>query len=247
VGYHQWGDLSGGFIGGQLTLGGSPTITEGKIEEARVSISEMSHQMYLSQFYAIYWYAFAAGGFYFGDDNYAVGQGTVWEISSSTAGDEEDTLRVEKALLAEEPDGSRWWAAAFTSEGDRYLYEYLESADHELVKMRYRGIEEGRVGSYTFTAEERSRFMIPNRVTPEDYEQMAQGTEEITVPAGSFQTRRLGIDAGSGEEEVSYDWWISEEVPGRLVKFEWRTGEDWARGELVEITSGNSPQLGSMK
>jgi hypothetical protein len=43
---------------------------------------------------------------------------------------------------------------------------------------------------------------------------MAQGTEGITVPAETFRARQLGIDAGSGDGEVSYDWWISEEVRG---------------------------------
>jgi hypothetical protein len=110
-----------------------------------------------AQFYAIYWYAFAAGGFYFDDSTYEEGDGTVWELTSS---DDAEGLLLEKALLKEESDGSRWWRVAFTSDGDRYVYEYHIGSDYRFLEMSYKDVSGNQVGSYTFKGDEGVQYGV---------------------------------------------------------------------------------------
>ncbi len=245
AGYTLWGDISGGFIGFQFKIGPSPKVDTAKIEtEIRTSGRIMMTQMYVSQFYAIYWYAFAAGGFYFDDSTYEVGEGTIWSLTSS---DGEDEIRLEKALLSRENDGSKWWRVAFSQDGDRLIYEYQIAPNYQLIKMRFKDVSENKIGEYNFTSEEDDQYASQEvePITPDDYKQYSTGTETIKVGAGSFECDVLNYSYTVDSDKWSYTWWASQEVPGSLVKFYWELNnkEDWMQGELVEITTGNKPEL----
>lgn len=248
AGYNQWGKVSGGFIGAQVRIGPSPEISELVIETPSGTMAApgqiMMAQVYVAQFYAIYWYAFAAGGFYFDDSTYEVGDGTIWALTSS---DEDGEFLIEKALLEENADGSRWWRVAFTSEGDRYVYEYKVAPDFTLLEMKFKDIAENKVGEYKFTGDESGQYGTASiePITPEDYSEYRAGSERITVQAGTFATELLQSEVASEEDSWSYRWWVSQDVPGSLVKFVWELNEreEWMQGELVEITSGNQPEL----
>jgi len=248
AGYNLWGNISGGYIGAQLRVGKSPEVTALKIETPSGQMvapgQAMMAQMYIAQFYAIYWYAFAAGGFYFDDRTYEVGDGTVWELTSS---DDEDGLLLEKALLKEDGDGSRWWRVAFTTDGDRYVYEYHIGADYRFIEMSFKDVSENQVGTYTFQGDEGAQYGVAtvDPITPADYGQYKAGSERLKVRAGTFNTDLLKYEVTGGEDEWTYSWWVSQEVPGSLVKFIWELNdrEEWMQGELVELTKNNKPEL----
>ena len=248
AGYNKWGTVSGAFIGLQLRFGPSPDISELVIETPSGSMAApgkiMMAQMYVSQFYAIYWYAFAAGGFYFDDSTYEEGEGTVWALTSS---DEKDELLIEKALLKKNADGSRWWRVAFTSDGDRFVYEYRVAPDFTLLEMKFKDVGENKVGEYTFKEGEGAQYGSASvqPITSDDYGQYRTGSQKITVQGGTFSTDLLEYGFVSGEDSWSYKWWVSKDVPGGLVKFVWEMNDrkDWMQGELVELTTGNKAEL----
>ncbi len=246
AGYNQWGDISGGFVGVQLKIGPSPKVDSSQIAaDIRTSGRIMMTQVYVSQFYAIYWYAFAAGGFYFDDSTYEVGQGTVWSLTSS---DDDDEILLEKALLSVEDDGSKWWRIAFSQEGDRLIYEYHIGPDYQLIKMRFKDVGENKIGEYEFKTEGEEGQYGSSEVEPitsEDYSQYRSGTESLRVGAGTFECDVLEYSYTADTDTWNYTWWAAEEAPGSLVKFYWELneGEEWMQGELVDITSGNKPEL----
>jgi len=72
-----------------------------------------------------------------------------------------------------------------------------------------------------------------------EYGEAVTGTERITVPAGSYTADTLTYtyrDPSTGTE-YSYRWWVSEDVPGGLIRFEWVTpgAELSAKGEITQI------------
>ena len=245
AGYNQWGDISGGFVGVQLKFGPSPAVDSAHIAaDIRTSGRIMMTQVYVAQFYAIYWYAFAAGGFYFDDSTYEVGQGTVWSLTSS---DDDDEILLEKALLRVENDGSKWWRIAFSQEGDRLIYEYHIDPDYQLIKMRFKDVGENKVGEYEFKTEDEGQYGTTEvePISSEDYSQYRSGTESLRVGAGTFECDVLEYSSTADTDTWNYTWWASEEAPGSLVKFYWELngGEEWMQGELVDITTGNKPEL----
>jgi hypothetical protein len=88
------------------------------------------------------------------------------------------------------------------------------------------------------------------------YEEYLVGTESVRVPAGTYQADHILIeDTYIVEEEggetasyqVRYEWWISREVPGELVRYIWaNTSDDTSlSGELVSHRMGYTTQLAS--
>jgi hypothetical protein len=244
AGYNQWGDVSGGFLGVQLKIGPSPKVDSNQLAaEIRTSGRIMMTQVYVSQFYALYWYAFAAGGFYFDDSTYEVGQGTVWSLTSS---DDDEEVRLEKALLSLEDDGSKWWRVGFSQEGTELIYEYLISPEYQLIKMRFKDVGQNKVGEYVFeTGEGQYGPTEVEPITPEDYAEYRTGTASLRVGAGEYDCDVLEYSYADDTDKWNFTWWVSEDVPGSLVKFYWELndGEEWMQGELAEITSGNTPAL----
>lgn len=248
VGYNQWGAVSGAFLGAQVRLGPSPQIKELEVKAPSGRVVRpgqlMMAQMYVAQFYAIYWYAFAGGGFYFDDSSYKVGDGTVWELTGS---DNAEGILLEKALLREQPDGSRWWRVAFTTDGDRLVYEYLIGPDYTLIEMFYRDVSENLTGEYVFTGSEAVPYATGTLepITAEDYARYRVRSDRLRVKAGTFNTDLLQHKVSGQDDTWTYSWWVSGDVPGGLVKFVWELekSEDWMQGELVEITRGNRPEL----
>ena len=85
---------------------------------------------------------------------------------------------------------------------------------------------------------------VPTQALAEsDYSAWAVGKERIRVKAGTFQTDHLVM--ANKDENYSYEWWVSRDVPGRLVQFLHKDSEDEHTGELLEITKGNTTELNS--
>jgi len=248
AGYTSWGYEGGPFLGAHLKIGPGQTVVQKSLDLPSGSLSVPYKQIYLAQFYALYWYIFAAGGYFFDDSTYEVGQGTVWSITSSDS--ENDEMTIDRSLLALQDDGSKWWKVRFYDDEDdmELLYEVKTDPQYRVVKFRFRDSDEGQTGEYELTPEE-IESMNPAEtqvITEEEYAEWVQGQERIKTPAGTYNTDHLQTTYSDEENQWAYNWWITDQVPGSMVKFKWVDSDDeWYQGELIDITSGNKAELGS--
>lgn len=213
----------------------------------------------------IYTQVFYAGGYAYGYDSFEEGEGVVWDIRSS-ADQEEDTLRVERALLKRTAEGSSWWFLKYSAEGeDPFVSEALIGEEYELLKFRYRDPETGDIREWIPEQEEsaeESADESEEEMGEEEpdfyrggYEEFNRGRESITVPAGTYQAEHILIEESFTVEEegtsevyiLIYEWWISDQVPGEIVRYEWTNTQDESAltGELVAHNRGYRTQLDS--
>ena len=238
--YTYWKGYSGAAVGVKLRFGPSPEIES---QDFSGRIKQAYYSMYLAQFYSLYWLSFYAGGFFFDDSNYPVGTGTRWLISAKDSSGETDSFMVERALLKSNPDGTKWWKAVFVFDDETLAYEFLLAPDYSLLKLRFRAKETGEIMEYDAASQPGWQAVPTQALAESDYSAWAVGKERIRVKAGTFQTDHLVMV--NKDENYSYEWWVSRDVPGRLVQFLHKDSEDEHTGELLEITKGNTTELNS--
>lgn len=159
---------------------------------------------------------------------------------------------MERAFLARLDDGKEWWRVKFFDgdSGDTVTIEALFSPGREqLLRMRMQlpGEEPEEVPV------EEGTYVPPRELTEESLEGAKVGAESVTVPAGTFDAihYRFGTP-GRG----TWEWWVADGVPGRVVRYK-ETGardreapegaegldEDWTL-ELAGYGDGAKSELG---
>ncbi|MGC9512956.1 MAG: hypothetical protein ACP5D8_04910 [Fidelibacterota bacterium] len=117
--------------------------------------------------------------------------------------------------------------------------------------------EEGVVTEETQTYAAKESYSEAMNVN--DYSPYVLRTESITVPAGTFDAKYARFEAeyektdpDTGEptgdmDKIIYEWWISEEVPGNMVRYAWSNPSEGVSltGHLKSITTYQNSQLGS--
>ena len=207
-----------------------------------------------------YTQAFYMGGYGFSPGDFEEGQGATWRIEAVDR-DDVSSFTAERALLKRNEDGSTWWYLKFDAdEAEPVEYEVRLSADFLAREMYVRDPETGdiRYHEFTFDDEEvqeadRGDESIEEigyqtgYFYTEAWDQYRERSERITTGAGSFDTELLLFTAEDArayadEDEtdfrnVEYRWWVSQDVPGELVRFEYRdVDEDGVlRGELISL------------
>ncbi len=234
-------------------------------------ISDMQAGMVASM---VYMQVFVSGGYAGGYDDYSEGQGVVWEVTSKQDG-EEERFEIERAFLKSLDDGSQWWLLRHSSQNDEIIAEALLDTDYQLLKFRYRDPEYDRIREWTPQYEkeeetpeetdqeaEESYSKVENysdAMIEGDYTPYVKGSESVTVPAGTFETQyaRVEVDYTESDPETGepigetdkliYEWWISEEVPGNMVRYSWSRPSEGVTltGHLKAITTNRQSQLGS--
>ena len=208
------------------------------------SVRDIKVRAALLQFQTLYWSIFAMGGFMWDDGSYGDGDGTVWDVSF----DGEDAV-ITRSRLKTNADGSTWWKAVFLIDDGDYLYEYLSDKEGYLLELRYRDGESGEVIEYIADRKDTSPYWRAGSAGTIDGEAAAEygvGTETVRVKAGRYRADHLV--AADTESGGIYEWWISDEVPGRVVKFMGRNEDgSEADGELVEVLSGEKSELSSFR
>jgi hypothetical protein len=232
----------------------------------------------------VYSYAFFAGGYMPGYDDFAEGEGVVWTLTV-TDEDGTETVDIERALLKRLPDGKEWWYLSYSTDEEEMVSEALLNEDYEIEVFRYRDPETGQVNEWIPEQEEAAEAEEAETAegeeeteveeAPEFYEGNWQdnivGTESVKVPAGTFTADHVVVNmeyeaetaAGEGESgegdaessgavetethELRYEWWISEEAPGNLVKYRWTDSAEEGEflGELASHGTGYTTQLES--
>lgn len=166
---------------------------------------------------------FYQGGYYTADLEFEPGEYTIWTSEDSPYGEV-----IERAFLQRRDDGWEWWRieifgedpdsdddmhmimeALFEPVDDkRYIREmyvqYPDSDEPEEVEISEDDTEEWVIRAEEWSDEEMSEALV--------------GTEEVTVPAGTFTADHYRGEAIEHEDIVT-EWWITErDVPGSIVK-----------------------------
>jgi hypothetical protein len=212
----------------------------------------------------VYTHAFFAGGFMYGYENFNEGEGVKWRIQVSTD-DEESRLTVERALLKRNEDGSGWWQLRYSDNESDLLSEALIGKEYELLAFRYRDQESGEIREWLPEQNETSDQEDAEEEEPPEYyqgpwESHVVGTSVIQVPAGTFNAQEVLLEekteshytdeAGNDQTKTGilrYQWWISDEIPGKLVKYRWEDSSEGSvfTGELISNKTGYKTQLSS--
>ncbi|MFW6331224.1 MAG: hypothetical protein ACOC3J_05825 [Gemmatimonadota bacterium] len=162
--------------------------------------------------------AFHSGSYTFEGTDYEPREWTRWRLVDSDSEGQPDEM--ERAFLNRRDDGKEWWRVKYIAEAeegrDSITVEALfDPETGEFVRMRSKmpgepeatemPVEEGTYG-----------YVEPRRLTAESLEGAVVGTETLRVPAGSYTAKHVrygGMDAGR------YDWWLTDDVPGGMVKY----------------------------
>ena len=245
LGSRGWGSQSSVILSGHLKLGPKEDVSGLAFDFPQVDLNALEAKALLYQFQAFYWSVFAYGGFMYDDSTYRVGQGTIWEVTFKEDDEPEDEpIELERALIAELPDGSRWWLAAWESDGERSLFEFQVDSEYRLLKLKFMDVEEGIVKEYIPDSPEEWWGTMPiEEVTEEDFADYIVGEEQITVRAGKYKTTHIRYE--NMEANYVAEWWVSGDVPGSMVRFiNTHEGGEFT-GELIKVGKKYTTQLGS--
>lgn len=235
-------------------------------ESTRSMMGDLTAFSDVMLFQLAYFQVFFVGGFGSGIEDFRDGEGVTWEAKS---GDGEDGTSFvgERALLRRNGDGTQWWYIAYrTGEDQAYEYEVLMDADYDPVEMYWPDQETGDIRHHIFEQDEEGETdeadepeqeqleaagASPYVFDEDDYGETTRERVEVSVPAGRYTADYIVheyTDEESGDT-VEYHWWVVEEVPGDLVKYEYidRSDEDEAivSGELIEVRSNYRSRFGS--
>lgn len=212
----------------------------------------------------VYAQVFFAGGYAEGYENFKEGEGVRWEITSRND-NETQRMEIERALLRRTSEGNSWWFLRYTDEEEEFISEALLDEDYNIIVFRYRDPETGSIREWIPEKEEDADTEAEevNAVVADeddyyrsDFEDHVVGKGHVTVPAGRFNAQHVLIenvyveDEGEDTEEnyqLSYEWWLVPQVPGKLVKYVWTDESDNSTlsGELISYGKGYETQLDS--
>lgn len=216
-------------------------------ERVSLSIPDLSRltgeAMYIN-FASLYWASVSLGGYLPNDETFDVGDGIRFRHRYRSAdGQETDEIEFTRALLSQDGDGSRWWRYEFVIDEETLGFEARVNADSEITLMRY--LDPGTDEVITYEPEDGDlwrSFEEGDFLTAEELDELRTGTERITVPAGTFRTERIE----TSEDEYAFTWWLSDEVPGRVVRFQGTSDEaEGTDGELLEVLRGVTSPWGA--
>lgn len=190
------------------------------------------NQFMVSQAQVLFGRAFSAGGMWPAQASYATGEWVKYEATVSGEGEAAlDTL--ERAFLKKTEDGNEWWRVRGVQQNDRWVYEALVNPDRgEVVRLRAQD-PDGNVGEVPVT--ENTVYQSPQRLTEESVEGATVGTESIDTPAGTFSARHVEYQGGGGG---TITWYLSEEVPGQVVKYQVRNQQQEAAWTSTLVAYG---------
>lgn len=180
--------------------------------------------------------AFASGGYSLAPAtaDYEPGEYTVYRMERT---DGETIGQMRKALLFVDDEGNEAWKVKFADAAarDTTVLEFLFSPDRsELLRLRARYPDEE--AGQEVPVQENTYYRQPQRLTEESVEGATVGTETVAVPAGSFEARH--VQYGAPGAQGDQNWWLSEEVPGGIVRYEVRSRDTTEPSDRPEDAEG---------
>jgi hypothetical protein len=195
--------------------------------------------------------AFMVGGYGIGIEDFEEGEGTTWRMESRD-GRDSNGFTTERALLKKNDDGSSWWYLNYQPDGeDAIEYEVKVTRSFTPLEMYFKDPQSGEVNHYVFeNYEEAHGFdekddeleeygFSTNYMFLEEWDDYRTGSETLRIGNRSYDTTVLFYEGEPGEEDEDMEvrWWVSEDVPGHLVRYEMRErGNDsgYIRGEMTD-------------
>ena len=235
-----------------------------------VGLDDLSVELQAMEFYALY----ATYGFYGGlnyETGYSEGEGVRWvSLSADDEGQEQKTY-FERVYLKDLGAGSGWWRLTVNNKDETAEYEYFLTEDSDFEVVRFKDADTGEIVEYRPEMEEASEEVAVEETemteeeavyqeeyeTMEEYEnleysQYSMGEEKITVGAGTFTAEHMVSEYKDDTDpenttDIRSDWWVSEAVPGGVLKYVWinRENGEELTSELDDILSGQTTRLDS--
>lgn len=164
---------------------------------------------------------------------YEPGEYTEWAIRSDD--EETPTNRMQRALLREESNGNQWWQVIYhdNASDDTIVMEALFTPDREQM-LRMRALFPDDDSPREIPVDEQN-YQAPIRLTQESIAGATEGEERIRVPAGRFDTTRIRF-GGGGLDQL---WWLSDEVPGGIVRHAMATTEEETPDQAEQMPTEN--------
>lgn len=166
------------------------------------------------------------------ETDYKAGEWTQWIIEDSSRPDEHTTL--ERAMLRRNADKSELWRTKTISVGreqaDTIIMEQLmkpldpQGTTMRIVRMRakFPGDSAGKELMVPENMNTLSPQAFGRKPTAESVAGATVGTDNISAAGRSYSAKHVQYGSGTG----TMDWWMSDKVPGGLVKV-----QSTARGE----------------
>jgi hypothetical protein len=205
-------------------------------------LRQISHNVMYARFVSLYWASLAAGGYVYDDRSFNEGEGVRIRQTYRSDGDAQE-IEFTRSLLRINSDGSHWWRIVYALDDDEMEFEVLVDSAGGLTMVRYLDPETGEVVEFEPDDPDAwSGSDDASLVSANEFDELYEGSERIRVPAGSFRTDRLHYT----DDEIDYTWWINDDVPGTMVKYEGTNRTmDGVSGELIEILVGQSSPWGA--
>ena len=217
------GDRAGSMIGDAI----GERVGQAVAGHTLVAMNQLTPELTQAYAMGVFMTLYYHGGYAWSGRAYQVGEYTQWQGHQMTQGD-----FFEKAFLKREADGSEWWRVRVQDSSDGQMEEAVfealfskPDADGTQYIRRMRAKLPGQAAGAEVPISEANRqgwvLRPAARLTPESLEGATVGNEMVKVPAGGFASRHVRFMQGAGQ----IDWWLSDKVPGGLVKYTVR-GED---------------------
>lgn len=236
------GDRAGSVIGDAI----GQRVGEAVAGQTMIAMNQLTPELTQAYAMGVFMTLYYHGGYAWNGKTYQVGDFTQWEGHDMTQGD-----LFEKAFLKREKDGSEWWRVRVeenqNGKKDEAVFEALFSkpaADgtQTIRRMRARLPGQKTGAEVPITEANRDGWVLrpSGRLTPESLKGATVGTEMVKVPAGGFSARHVRFAQGTGQ----IDWWLSDQVPGGLVKYAVRNDDgDEATMQLKRHGKNAKPML----
>ena len=173
----------------------------------------------LMQFYVSYLFnlGFGAGGYVVSEQAYEVGEWTRWGITGADEPYNEGGGWLERAFLGRDGEGNEWWRLKFydTAEKKTAVIEALFDAQRQKI-LRMRAQFPKDEAPKEMPVDEHTYYIPPRKLTSQSLAGATVGTEQVSVPAGTFKAKHLRYGDVSN---LLWDWWLSDSVPGGLIKY----------------------------
>ena len=194
---------------------------------------------------ALFQAMFYQGGYNLATEDFEPGEYVHWTASGMGAGD-----WFKKALLKRRDDGAEWWRLVAHNDGDTITMEALfapadDAGNRRVLRLRAQYPDE-EPQEVPITEEDSRRWVLHSQrtLTKESYKGLKVGVADVTVPAGTFTVDHLRTShPGRGG---TVHWYVSDQVPGGVVKFRWQLEDDDPVMELKDFGSGaTASELGA--
>ncbi|MCF7942796.1 MAG: hypothetical protein K9M84_14400 [Spirochaetia bacterium] len=219
--------------------------TEDRLVESALSGVELNIQR--SLFAMVYHQSLFFGGQQQDLADYEESESTVFRVYSSDQSGS-SWYEITRALISRESGGNSWWYLKMTGEDGSDAYAVELDRELEPLLVRYRDPERQIIREFTVdlsagtSPESQMSGSLPDEPLPQ-----RSTRETVTVGAGTFSADRYELSWEDVPDAPAYRYtiWMSDRVPGGVVKFEITSQpeDELLTGELKQIRTDFTTDL----